>query len=983
VGKARFAGLFCFFFLIFSFFVIFACWWCRIPLANHALNIHPLLFTILYTMPEQKKLFLLDAMALIYRAYYALNRNPRVNSKGLNTSAILGFANTLTEVLRKEKPTHIAVAFDVAAPTQRATDFAAYKANREQSPEDIIASLPYIVKLLEGFGIPVLMKDGYEADDIIGTLAKKAEQDGFQVYMMTSDKDFGQLVSENIFMYKPARMGNDAEILGVGEICEKYGIERPEQLIDILGLWGDTSDNIPGVPGIGAKKARGLVREFGSMENLLENVEQVREKRSRESLREFADQARMSKKLATIILDVPVEWDPEGFMLKTPDPKKLIPLFDELEFRTFAKRLFSDADIIPPEKTREALKSTGQMDLFGGLDAYADPAEQARERLENLGKEKNYHTVSSQKDILALVRLLASASMFCFDTETTGLNTMDNEVVGIAFCLKPGEAWYLPFPENQGEARELAALVKGPFEDPSIEKTGQNLKFDIGVLKNLGVEVRGKLFDTMLAHYLLQPDMRHNMDLLAESYLGYRTVPIEGLIGKKGKTQKGMRSIPVEQVTVYACEDADVTLQLREVFEPMLKDHELLSLFDKVETPLVPVLAEMERQGIKVDKKALDDYAEVLQKRISQVEREIYQDAGSSFNIGSPKQLGEVLFDQLKIDPRAKRTKTRQYSTSEDVLSRLSNKHPIIERILDYRSLTKLKSTYVDALPKLIHPTSGRIHTSFNQAVAATGRLSSNNPNLQNIPIRTEEGRLIRKAFVPRDGEHVLLAADYSQIELRIIASLSGDEAMMEAFRLGQDIHTATAAKVYEVPLEEVSREMRRNAKTVNFGIVYGISAFGLSERLDISRQDAAQIIGQYFEKYPGIKRYMDETIAFARKHEYVTTMMGRRRYVRDINSANGGLRGFAERNAINAPVQGSAADMIKMAMIRIHEAMEKMKMQSRMILQVHDELVFDARREELDDLKPLVEEYMKNALELSVPVVVDINTGENWLEAH
>jgi DNA polymerase I len=934
-------------------------------------------------MPEQKKLFLLDAMALIYRAYYALNRNPRVNSKGLNTSAILGFANTLTEVLRKENPTHIAVAFDVAAPTQRATDFAAYKANREQSPEDIIASLPYIVKLLEGFGIPALMKDGYEADDIIGTLAKKAEQEGFQVYMMTSDKDFGQLVSENIFMYKPARMGNDAEILGVKEICEKYGIERPEQLIDILGLWGDTSDNIPGVPGIGPKKARVLVREFGSMENLLENVDQVREVRSRESIREYAEQARMSKKLATIVLDVPVKWDPEGFTLKAPDPNKLIPLFDELEFRTFAKRLFADADIMPPEKTREALKSTGQMDLFGGLDAFSDPAEQARERLANLAREKKYHTVSSKKDFQELVKRLASAPMFCFDTETTGLNIRDNEVVGIAFCLKPGEAWYLPFPENREEARELAEGLKGPFEDPAIEKTGQNLKFDIGVLKNIGLEVGGKLFDTMLAHYLLQPDMRHNMDVLAESYLGYRTVPIEHLIGKKGKGQKSMRSVPVDQATVYACEDADVTLQLREVFEPMLKEQDLRTLFEKVETPLVPVLAEMEKQGVRVDKKALDDYAEVLQERITEVEREIYQDAGTSFNIGSPKQLGEVLFDQLKIDSKAKRTKTKQYSTGEEVLSRLVNKHPIIARILDYRSLTKLKSTYVDALPKLIHPTSGRIHTSFNQAIAATGRLSSNNPNLQNIPIRTEEGRLIRKAFVPRDKDHILLAADYSQIELRIIASLSGDEAMMEAFRLGQDIHTATAAKVYEVPLEEVSREMRRNAKTVNFGIVYGISAFGLSERLNIPRQDAAQIIGQYFEKYPGIKRYMDETIAFARKHEYVITMMGRRRYVRDINSSNGGVRGFAERNAINAPVQGSAADMIKLAMIRIHQAMEKKKMQSSMVLQVHDELVFDARREELDDLKPMVEELMKNALELSVPVVVDINTGENWLEAH
>ena len=934
-------------------------------------------------MPETKKLFLLDAMALIYRAYYALNRNPRINSRGLNTSAILGFANTLVEVLKKENPTHIAVAFDVAAPTRRETDFAAYKANREQSPEDIIASLPYILELLEGFRIPALMMDGYEADDIIGTIARQAEQEGFEVYMMTSDKDFGQLVTDHVFMYKPSRMGNDAEVWGVREVCERYGIERPEQLIDILGLWGDSSDNIPGVPGIGEKKAKNLIREFGSVENLLENVDQVREKRSRENLQEFAEQALMSKKLATIILDVPVEWNAETFRLKTPDPDKLIPLFGELEFRTFARRVFGDPEIIPPEKTRDALQESGQMDLFGGMDAFADPAEQARERLTGLSREKKYHTVSAEDEIQKLIRKLESAPMFCFDAETTGLDNWNNELVGLAFCLEPGEAWYLPFPENQDKARDLAARFRGAFEHPDIEKTGQNLKFDIGVLKNYGIEVGGPLFDTMLAHYLLQPDMRHNMDLLAESYLGYRPVPIENLIGKKGKNQKNMRSVPIDLITAYACEDADITLQLREVFEPMLKEQDLLELLRTVETPLIPVLAEMERQGVKVDKKALDEYAGVLQQRITEMEKEIYAHAGMTFNIGSPKQLGEILFDHLKIDAKAKRTKTKQYSTSEDVLSRLVNKHPIVEQILDYRSLTKLKSTYVDALPRLINNTSGRIHTSYNQAVAATGRLSSNNPNLQNIPIRTEEGRLIRQAFVPRDDNHLLLAADYSQIELRIIAALSGDEAMMEAFRLGQDIHTATAAKVYEVPLDEVSREMRRNAKTVNFGIVYGISAFGLSERLNIPRQDAAQIIGQYFQKYPGIKRYMEETIAFAREHGFVTTMMGRRRYVKDINSSNGAVRGFAERNAINAPVQGTAADMIKMAMIRIYEAMKKRKMRSRMILQVHDELVFDAHKSELDDLKPLVEKYMKSALELPVPVVVDMNTGVNWLEAH
>ncbi len=935
------------------------------------------------SMPEPKKLFLLDAMALIYRAYYALNRNPRINSKGLNTSAILGFANTLTEVLKKEDPTHIAVAFDVPAPTQRSEDFAAYKANREQSPEDIIASLPYIKDMLDGFGIPVLLKDGYEADDIIGTLAKKAEKDGFTVFMMTSDKDFGQLVSDHVFMYKPARLGNGAEVWGVKEVCERFGIERPEQLIDILGLWGDSSDNIPGVPGIGEKKAKALIQEYGSVENLLKHVDKVKEKRSRENLAAFAEQARMSKKLATIILDVPVEWNPKAFKRKSPDPEKLIPLFEELEFRTFARRVFGDPEIMPPEKTREALQSQGQMDLFGGHEALADPAEQARERLAALSGEKDYHSIASPEERQALIRKIKAAPMFCFDTETTGLDMRDNELVGIAFCLAPGQAWYLPFPEDQQEARALAGELKEVFEDPSIEKTGQNLKFDTGVLQNYGIRVRGALFDTMLAHYLLQPDMRHNMDLLAESYLGYRTVSIENLIGKKGKSQKSMRSVPLELVTPYACEDVDITLQLRGLFEPLLEEQGLRSLFHEVETPLIPVLAEMERQGVRVDKKALDDYAGILQERITQVEKKIYDLAGMSFNIGSPKQLGEVLFDHLKIDAKARRTKTKQYSTGEDVLSRLVNKHPVVECILDYRSLSKLKSTYADALPKLIHPATGRIHTSFNQAIAATGRLSSNNPNLQNIPIRTEEGRLIRKAFVPRDKDHQLLAADYSQIELRIIAALSKDEAMMEAFRLGHDIHTATASKVYEVPIEEVTREMRRNAKTVNFGIVYGISAFGLSERLNIPRQDAGQIIEQYFQKYPGIRRYMEETIAFARKHGYVTTMKGRRRYVKDINSSNGGIRGFAERNAINAPVQGSAADMIKLAMINIYQAMEKKNMRSKMIMQVHDELVFDVFKDEVAALSTLVEKHMKTAMELPVPVVVDMNTGENWLEAH
>ncbi len=926
-------------------------------------------------MTQPKKLLLLDAMALIYRAYYALNRNPRINSKGLNTSAILGFANTLTEVLKKEQPTHIAVGFDSIAPTLRKTDFAAYKANRQDTPEDIVNSIPYILQLLDAFRIPVLMMDGYEADDIIGTLAKKAEGEGFQVFMMTSDKDFGQLVSENIFMLKPAKGGNDAEIWGVKEVCERFGIEKPEQLIDILGLWGDSSDNIPGVPGIGEKKAKRLISEFGSMENLLANVEDVKENR---------EQALMSKSLATIMLDVPVNTDINALERQDPDPNKLIPLLEELEFRTFAKRVFGDQEIIPEETQKHAARQqSGQMDLFDDTNAFENPADVAKNKLQDLMSQNNYKAVTTQEEVETLINKLKEASMFCFDTETTGLDNADMELVGIAFSTKPGEAFYVPFPEDQKEARELASAFKEVFANPDIEKTGQNLKFDIGVLKHYGLEVKGKLFDTMLAHYLIQPDMRHNMDVMAETYLDYKPVSIEHLIGKKGKSQKSMRSVPLDTITAYACEDADVTVQLRNIFEPMLKEQQLDKLFEEIETPLTAVLADMENEGVRIDKEALDDYSKVLTTDIQKVEAEIYELAGSTFNIGSPKQLGEVLFDRLKIVAKAKRTKTKQYSTSEDVLSKLKDKHPIVEKILDYRSLTKLKSTYVDALPKLISEKTGRIHTSYNQAVAATGRLSSNNPNLQNIPIRTEEGRLIRQAFVPRDDQHTLLAADYSQIELRIIAALSEDEAMLEAFRNGLDIHAATAAKVYETALEDVSREQRRNAKMVNFGIVYGISAFGLSERLGIPRQEAAFIIEQYFSKYPGVKKYMEKNIAHAREHGFVSTMMGRRRYVRDINSSNATVRGYAERNAINAPVQGTAADMIKIAMISIYEAMQKRGMKSKMILQVHDELVFDALIEEVDTLMPLVEDKMKSAIKIPVPIVVEMNTGKNWLEAH
>ncbi len=934
-------------------------------------------------MPEQKKLFLLDAMALIYRAYFALSRNPRVNSRGMNTSAVLGFANSLLEVLKKEKPSHIAVAFDAFAPTQRQTDFTAYKANREDTPEDIVNSIPYIKKLIEGFNIPILELEGYEADDIVGTIAKRAEKDGFTVYMMTSDKDFGQLVSDNIFMYKPSRMGNGVEVWGVKEVCEKFSIKEPEQLIDILGLWGDSSDNIPGVPGIGEKKAKKLLSQFHSIENLLKNVDDVPEKRSREALKEHADQALLSKSLATIILDVPVEWNEQQFRLQDPNPDILLPLFEELEFRNYAQRVFDHIKEEAPGAMPSKAQQKGQMDLFSGTDAFEDPAKIARQKAEQLMKDNQFEALEKQDDIEALVKKLEQAPAFCFDTETTSLHVIDNELVGIAFCMEAGQAWYVPFPEDRKKAQKLADLFRPVFENPNIEKTGQNLKFDIGVLKNYNIHVQGKLFDTMLAHYLLQPDMRHNMDVLSETYLDHKPLGIESLIGKKGKNQKSMREVPLETLTPYACEDAHITQRLREVFEPELEKFGLTRLFNEMETPLIYVLSDMETHGMKIDRGNLEDYSARLQADIEKVEKEIYELAGVKFNIGSPKQLGEVLFDQLKIVAKAKKTKTKQYSTSEDVLSKLVDKHEIVQKILDYRSLTKLKSTYVDALPRLISKTTGRLHASFNQTVAATGRLSSNNPNLQNIPIRTEQGREIRKAFVPGDKDHTLLAADYSQVELRIIASLSKDEAMIDAFRKGLDIHAATASKVFGVDLDDVSPEMRRKAKTVNFGLVYGISAFGLSERMNIPRDEASQIIKNYFDQYPGIKKYMDDTIAFAREHGYVETIMKRRRYLADINSSNSAVRGYAERNAINSPIQGSAAAMIKLAMINIYKEMKAQKLQSKMILQVHDELVFDARKDELETLQKIVEKGMKNAITLEVDLEIDMNPGSTWLEAH
>ena len=918
-------------------------------------------------MNEEKKLFLLDAMALIYRAYFAMSRNPQINSKGLNTSAILGFANTLLEILKKEKPTHLGVAFDTMAPTQRHEDFAEYKANREKMPEGLAASIPYVKKLLDALGIPVLFVDGYEADDVIGTLAKQAEKKGFITFMMTPDKDFGQLVSEKILMYKPARGGNKAEVWGPKEVCERYGIQRPEQFIDILGLWGDAVDNIPGVPGIGEKTAARLIAQFGSIENLLENTRQLKGK-LRENLEKYAEQALVSKQLATILVDVPLPFEPEKLKMGTPDHEALKKLFDELEFRTFAKRFFTWLSM---QSTEGSYK---QGELF---DTAGDEIKTIQTT------PHTYHLTDTPEKMKALAGELKKLDSFCFDTETTGLDPHTAEIVGISFSWKPQEAFYVPLPENYHHATRQLSVFKDVLENEKIEKTGQNIKYDISVLRWYDVVVKGKFFDTMIAHYLLEPDHRHNMDYLSETYLHYQPVPIESLIGKKGKKQGNMRDVPLEIIKEYAAEDADVTLQLRQVFEPRLKETGTEKLFREIEMPLVPVLAAMEAEGVKIDTKTLARFGEELSVDIALMEREIYEMAGMEFNIASPKQLGEVLFERLKLSSKPKKTKTGQYSTGEDVLAKLAYRHPIVEKILEYRSLTKLKSTYVDSLPKLVAERDGRIHTSYNQAVAATGRLSSNNPNLQNIPIRTERGREIRKAFVPRNKDYILLAADYSQIELRIIAHLSKDKAMIEAFRKGLDVHAATASRVYGVPVEQVSKEMRRHAKTVNFGIIYGISAFGLSERLKIPRREAAEIIQSYFEKYPGIHQYMEKTIAFAREHGYVETLLGRRRYLNDIRSANSVVRSYAERNAINAPIQGSSADMIKIAMIRIFNEMQHRNMKSKMILQVHDELVFDAHKEEVEALKILVNDKMKNALPLDVPVIVDINTGENWLEAH
>ncbi len=927
------------------------------------------------------KLFLLDAMALIYRAYYALNRNPRITSKGLNTSAVLGFANSLYDVIKNEKPTHIGVAFDTQAPTVRHESFPAYKAQRESMPEDIATAIPYIIRLIEAFNVPILAVDGFEADDVIGTLARQAGNKGYKVFMMTPDKDFGQLVTDNILQYKPGKPGEKPVIMGIKEVCEKFGVKRPDQVIDMLGLWGDVSDNIPGIPGVGEVTARKLLEDFDNIENLIANADKIEKEPMRQKVKDFSQQALMSKELATIILDVPIAFDEEALKLTNPDVPALKAVLDELEFMTFAKRVFTDLSLKngSPNISIQSSPTTAP-DLFSSMNE-ALPEESNIRTIENT--PHTYHLADTPEKRAQLIMQLKSAGSFCFDTETTGLDTLDAELVGMSFAIKAGEAWYVPVPNNTKAASEITAEFAGIFADPAIGKTGQNMKFDISILSNYNIVVNGPLFDTMLAHYLIEPDLRHNMDYLAHTYLNYRPVSIENLIGKKGKNQLNMRMVEQETIKEYAAEDADITLQLRHKLEPLLEQTETRALFDEIEIPLIKVLAAMEAEGVKIDNENLNAYSAELGIEIRQVETEIYTLAGMKFNIGSPKQLGEVLFDRMKLVDNPKQTKTKQHSTGEEILQKLINKHPIIQQILDYRSLTKLKSTYVDTLPLLINHKTGRVHTSYNQAVASTGRLSSNNPNLQNIPIRTDRGREIRKAFVPRNEEYTLLSADYSQIELRVIAHISGDSAMQEAFRQGIDIHTATAARIYNVEVEEVTREMRRNAKTVNFGIIYGISAFGLSERLGIPRREAADIISQYFDRFPGIREYMANTIVFAKAHGYVETLKKRRRYLRDINSGNAIVRGFAERNAINAPIQGSSADMIKIAMINIYNELSKMNLKSKMILQVHDELVFDVYKPEVDLVKPVIERLMKTAMTLDVPVEIEMSTGSNWLEAH
>jgi DNA polymerase-1 len=929
---------------------------------------------------QPKKLFLLDAYALIFRSYYAFIKNPRITSKGLNTSAIFGFLLTLEEVLQKQKPTHIAVVFDTPSPTFRHEMFKEYKANRDETPEDIKKAVPYIKRLIEAYKIPVIDYPGFEADDVIGTLARKASERGFTTYMMTPDKDFAQLVSGNVFMFKPSRSGNESILWGVDDIKREFSVQRPEQVIDVLALMGDTSDNIPGAPGVGPKTAMKLISEYGSIEELFKNTDKLKGK-LKEIIENNRAQIEFSKKLVTIEQNVPVELNESALVTEVPDPVKLKVLFDELEFKTVAARILSEID--KSEKPREQQhlfippKESFQGSLFG--EEEISPVSE-KVSIENV--DHNYVLVESNSDLKEFIRTAGVLKEFCFDTETTSINPLDAELVALAFSWGKGSGYLIHFPESQKETKALLEIIRPVLENPDTLKIGQNLKYDIQVLANYGIEVRGPLFDTMIAHYLLEPDMRHNMNLLSETFLSYSPVHIESLIGEKGYGQKNMRSVPVDKLKEYAVEDADVTFQLKNVFEPRIKNEGLGDLARDIEMPLIRVLAAMERSGVKLNLEDLKSITINLREDIISLEKEIYSLAGTEFNISSPKQLGDILFIRLKLDDNARITKTKQFITNEEILQRLTSKHPIINKVLEYRGLKKLLSTYVEALPLLVDKKTGRIHTSFNQAVASTGRLSSNNPNLQNIPVRDARGREIRKAFVPENG-HIFFSADYSQIELRLMAHLSKDISMIADFLSGNDIHAATAAKIFGVEIKDVTREMRSRAKTANFGIIYGISSFGLSERLTIGRKEAKELIDGYFNSYPGVKIYMDESIKKARDLGHVTTMFGRKRYLGDIHSRNQVVRGNAERNAINAPIQGSAADIIKIAMVRIYERMKSEKYISQMILQVHDELIFEAETAELEKLKSMVLYEMSNAVKLDVPLKVDWGTGNNWFEAH
>lgn len=928
---------------------------------------------------HDKKLFLIDAFALIYRAYFAFAKNPRVNTKGQNTSAAFGFTNMLIDVIKKEGPTHLAVVFDApGGATNRQEDFAAYKAHRQEMPEDIRSMIEPIKRIVEAFNIPILLKEGFEADDVIGTLAKIAEQRGYYTYMMTPDKDFGQLVSEKIFIYKPGRGGDPATVLGVPEVCEKFEVDDPLKVIDILGLWGDAADNIPGIPGIGEKTAKKLVQEYGSLEGLLANTDQLKGKQ-KENVINFADQGILSKKLATIILDVDVEFVPEHLIMCPPDAEKVKEIFTELEFKNLARKVLGEDITITAPTTDD-----GQLDLFGSQHLMAHQTPMATSELKTIVTERpNYHLISTAQERAELLELLLQQSEVCFDTETTSIDALNAELVGISFSYKAREGFYVAVPEDQNEARGIVHQFAAFFESETIEKIGHNLKYDLHVLHNYDMEVKGPLFDTMIAHYLIQPESKQSMDFLSEYYLKYQPISIETLLGKKGKNQGSMRDIPVNEVCNYACEDADITFQLKKIIEPQIQKDHLKELFYQLEMPLVPVLQKMEREGIAIDVPALQAYSKKLEIESKELELEIKEIAGVDFNLDSPKQLGEVLFDTMKINSKAKKTKTGQYQTSEDALEQYRNDHPIIGKILEYRQNKKLKSTYVDPLPLLRDPKDHRVHTSYMQTVTSTGRLSSNNPNLQNIPIRTSKGKEIRKSFISRNEDFQLMAADYSQIELRIIAALSQDPTMVNDFKKGIDIHTATASKVFQVGLDDVTKDQRSAAKAVNFGIIYGQSAFGLSQTLNIPRGEAKAIIDSYFEQYATIKSFMDQLVNNAREVGYVETIMNRRRYLPDINSGNAIVRGYAERNAVNAPIQGSAADIIKLAMIAVDKAMSTQQLHSKLLLQVHDELVFDVHHSEKEIMQQLVKEAMENAVKLIVPMEVEVKLAQNWLDAH